>query len=143
MITYSGSEWGRGDGVNNTPPIRPRPFARMPKEELRVVLTKAQYKDNIHESINSPSPNLWIECKKSTIQYGYYHITICTMLSLDSHHIVDLYCWVDELVEKPVDKKTGRPLSLSTEEVLTLLVWNALVLRQKTLKDLHRFVSMY
>lgn len=65
------------------------------------------------------------------------------MLFLYSHHIVDLYSWVDDLAGYPVEKKAGRPVSLSEAEVLTVLVWNALVLRQKTLKDLHRFVSMY
>jgi hypothetical protein len=65
------------------------------------------------------------------------------MLFLHSHHIVDLYCWVDDKVEYPVEKKVGRPLALSNTELITLLVWNAIILRQKTLKDLHTFVSMY
>jgi hypothetical protein len=65
------------------------------------------------------------------------------MLFLYSHHIVDLYCWVDDLVEYPVERKIGRPRSLKDSEIITLLVWNALMLHQKTLKDLHRFVSMY
>lgn len=61
---------------------------------------------------------------------------------LRPHHIVDLYCWIDDLVPK-VPLRTGRPTLLSDAEVLTLLVWNALILRQKTLKDLHRFASLY
>lgn len=65
------------------------------------------------------------------------------MLFLYSHHIVDLYCWIDDLIEYPVDRKVGRPLLLSDAEIVTVLVWNALVLHQKTLKDLHAFVSMY
>lgn len=65
------------------------------------------------------------------------------MLFLCAHHIVDLYCWVDGEVEYPVEKESGRPALLVDSEVITILVWNALVLRQKTLKDLHRFVSMY
>ena len=66
-----------------------------------------------------------------------------TMLFLDSHHIVDLYCWVDGEVGYPVEKGSGRPSLLIDSEVITVLVWNALILRQKTLKDLHRFVSLY
>jgi hypothetical protein len=58
------------------------------------------------------------------------------------HHITDLYCWIDDLVPY-VSGRTGRPSALSESEVLTILVWNTLVLRQKTLKDLHRFVSLY
>ena len=68
---------------------------------------------------------------------------INTMLFLYAHHIVDLYCWVEDSLGYPVERKTGRPRSLSDGEVITLLVWNALILHQKTLKDLHRFVSMY
>src|ERR1035438_4546090 len=65
------------------------------------------------------------------------------MLFLYSHHIVDLYCWVDDLVEYPVERKMGRPRSIEDAEIITILVWNAVVLRQKTLKDLHRFIAMY
>jgi len=63
-------------------------------------------------------------------------------LLLEAHHIADLYCWIDDLVPK-VPKRTGRPALLSDAEVITILAWNALILRQKTLKDLHRFVSLY
>jgi hypothetical protein len=65
------------------------------------------------------------------------------MLFLCAHHIADLYYWVDEMVEQPVEKKDGRPALLSASEVITMLVWNAMFLRQKTLKDIHHFISMY
>jgi hypothetical protein len=65
------------------------------------------------------------------------------MLFLCAHHIVDLYCWVDDLVGYHGDKKVGRPRDLTDVEIVTILVWNALVLRQKTLKDLHTFMLMY
>jgi hypothetical protein len=64
------------------------------------------------------------------------------MLELHRHHIVDLFCWVDELVSKP-EKKVGRPPALSESEVLTILIWNTLALKQKTLKDVHDFVQIY
>lgn len=38
---------------------------------------------------------------------------------------------------------TGRPALLSDAEIITLLVWNSIVMRQRTLKDLHRFISLY
>ena len=57
-------------------------------------------------------------------------------------HITDLCCWLDDLTPCAYVGR-GRPSSLSTNEILTLLIWNTLVLRQKTLKDLHRFASLY
>ena len=58
------------------------------------------------------------------------------------HHIIDLYCWLDDLVPN-TSGRTGRPRLLSDSEVFTILAWNTLVLRQKTLKDLHTFMSLY
>lgn len=61
------------------------------------------------------------------------------MFSLQAHHIVDLYVWVDETLPKPTSG-VGRPsLLLSRSELITLLIWNTLLLKQKTLKDLHAF----
>ena len=63
-------------------------------------------------------------------------------LSLQSHHIVDLYCWIaDQLPAVP--RRTVRPSLLTEAEVITILVWNTLVLRQKTLKDIHRTIQLY
>lgn len=61
---------------------------------------------------------------------------------LRSHHIIDLYCWVDDLVPAQVSR-IGRPALLSQSEVITILIWNTLVLRTKTLKDLHRSLWLY
>src|SRR5690349_19331349 len=66
------------------------------------------------------------------------------MLSLESHHIVDLYVWVEEaLPRKLPNPQGGRPPVLQDSELVTLLVWNAVVLHQKTMKDLHEFSRMY
>ena len=63
-------------------------------------------------------------------------------LSLQSHHIVDLYCWVAEQIPaKPY--RTGRPPLLTQPEVITILLWNTIVLRQKTVKDMHRAIRAY
>lgn len=64
------------------------------------------------------------------------------MLSLQSHHIADLFVWVDDLVPRE-PKRDGRPPSLSDSETITLLLWNTILLRQKTLKDLYRFALCY
>ena len=64
------------------------------------------------------------------------------MLFLQSHHIVDLFCWVDQRIEnKPYT--TGRPALLSTSEIVTILIWNTIVLKHKTLKDIHTFMCTY
>lgn len=72
-----------------------------------------------------------------------YSVTTHTMLFLDTHHIVDLYVWVDELVGQPVESKVGRPAILSETEIVTMFIWNVLVLHQKTLQDLYDFMSRY
>jgi len=65
------------------------------------------------------------------------------MLFLQSHHIVDLYCWVDDTISKPPPQKTGRPLSVSDSEVITMLIWNTVVLKQSTLKDIFDALCLY
>lgn len=66
------------------------------------------------------------------------------MLSLFSHHIVDLYCWVDDMLPQQLPSSSGgRPALLRSSELVTMLVWNTLLLHQKTLKDLHTFASLY
>ncbi len=65
------------------------------------------------------------------------------MLFLHTHHIVDLYCWVDECLPKQIHQKTGRPLSVSHTEVITILIWNTITLKQNTFKDIFNAVSLY
>jgi hypothetical protein len=64
------------------------------------------------------------------------------MLFLSSHHIVDLYCWVDDLLPH-AEKISGRPPTLSMSEVTTILVWHTVALRQKTLRTVYDTVSLY
>lgn len=64
------------------------------------------------------------------------------MLFLQRHHIVDLYCWIDTNLPTKKDR-IGRPSILTDSEIVTILVWNTLVLHQKTLKELHQTVEMY
>lgn len=65
------------------------------------------------------------------------------MLFLSSNHIVDLYSWVDDLVPKETRSKTGRPLSVSNSEIITILIWNTVALKQQTLKDIFVAVNLY
>jgi hypothetical protein len=64
------------------------------------------------------------------------------MLPLHVHHIVDLFCWVDDSVPSKVNS-TGRPPALRTSEVITILIWHTIQLKQKTLKDIYRHVDLY
>lgn len=66
------------------------------------------------------------------------------MLSLHPQHITDLFVGIDDLVPKQAASPLGgRPSVLTNSELITLLVWNTLVLHQKTIKDLHTFTSFY
>lgn len=65
------------------------------------------------------------------------------MLPLQLHHIVDLYCWVDDAITKTSVPTRGRPPVLSSPEVITLLMWSTMVLQQKNLKDVYRMLSVY
>lgn len=65
-------------------------------------------------------------------------------LFLESHHIVDLYVWVDDFLPNPVKSPHGgRPSLLRDSELITMLIWNAMVLHQKTLKDLWQFSRIH
>lgn len=65
------------------------------------------------------------------------------MLSLQPHHITDLFVIIDDIVAAEQKLKGGRPLLLSASEVITILLWNTLIVRQKTLKDIHQWFTMY
>lgn len=65
------------------------------------------------------------------------------MLFLQSHHIVDLYCWIDSLIATQEKRSFGRPQLLSDSEVLTILVWSTIALHQKTLRDAYDTMCLY
>lgn len=65
------------------------------------------------------------------------------MLPLHKHHIVDLYVWVDGRLPKKNYPKGGRPPLVFESEMVTLLLWNVMVLHHKTLKDIFDFTTMY
>lgn len=65
------------------------------------------------------------------------------MLFLQTNHIVDLYSWVDDILPKSLPQKTGRPLSVSDSEVVTMLIWNTVTLKQNNLKDIFDAINLY
>lgn len=65
------------------------------------------------------------------------------MLTLQNHHIIDLYVFVDDNLEKMCKHQVGRPALLSDSELITALIWNIFTVRQKLLKDIHKWLLMY
>lgn len=65
------------------------------------------------------------------------------MLSLEPDHITDLYVFVDDMTPIVREETRGRNALLSNSELITILVWNSLTVRQKTLKDIHNWLLMY
>ena len=66
------------------------------------------------------------------------------MLSVQPHHIVDVFCFVDTNVSEPVRPRGGRPKLVRDSEIITLLIWNCLTrTRQPTLKDVFRWALLY
>ena len=63
------------------------------------------------------------------------------MDALQRHHIVDLFVWVDDYLPKPSRAKGGRPPTLKSSEVLTILIWDGLSEPHKTLKDTYRWIK--
>ena len=55
--------------------------------------------------------------------------------------ITDLFVWLDDRVTTSV--AVGRPSLLSDSELLTILVWDTLVLKQKTIRDIYQWVRLY
>ena len=66
------------------------------------------------------------------------------MLSLHPNHIIDLYVLVDDSL--PLNFKSnirGRPSILTNSELITILIWNTLMVKQKTIRDIHKWVKDY
>lgn len=65
------------------------------------------------------------------------------MLFLQSHNIVELYCWVDTLLPTQPAAREGRPLLFSDSETITLLIWCTVVSKHKTLVDIYNALQVY
>lgn len=64
-------------------------------------------------------------------------------LSLQSHHIIDLYVLVDDYITEPAKPLGGRPPALRQSEVVTILLWNALTEPSRTLKQVHETIRLH
>lgn len=62
------------------------------------------------------------------------------MNTLESHHIIDLYCLVESRVPSVQKPQGGRPQILSDSELVTILLWNGLTVQQHTLKEIWRWL---
>ena len=65
------------------------------------------------------------------------------MLSLQKHHITDLYCLVDDILPKEKTSDVGRPALLTNSEMICILIWSSLISRNKSLKDIYRHLKIY
>lgn len=65
------------------------------------------------------------------------------MLLLQPHHITDVYCMVDDMLPKATNPTRGRPSVLANSELATMLIWNTLVVKQKTIKDIYVHMKLY
>ena len=67
------------------------------------------------------------------------------MQSLQKDHITDLYVLIDDMLPKKLKNgsQTGRPTLLENSELLTILAWNSLTVKQRNLKDLYNYTRMH
>lgn len=64
------------------------------------------------------------------------------MRALRSHHILPLYCMVDDSLESKAVGR-GRKATLRDSEVVTILAFNLLTCQQQTLRQVYDWVSQY
>lgn len=65
------------------------------------------------------------------------------MLVHNKEDITKLFVWLDDNLPKLKEKSLGgRPGKLRDSELLTIFTWNTLTVRQKTLKDIYRWVKL-
>jgi len=66
------------------------------------------------------------------------------MNALCKDNIVDLFVWVDDrLLELGISRRceVGRPPSLTSSEIATILIWDGLTETRKTMKNLYRYIA--
>jgi hypothetical protein len=64
------------------------------------------------------------------------------MLVLQKKDIISLYSWLDDQIPKPNQRRSGRRSILSNSELITILIWNTLTIKQKTLKDIYLWIKL-
>lgn len=65
------------------------------------------------------------------------------MQSLQKHHITDLFVIIDDTLVKREKPCGGRPNLMADSELVTIFIWNALTVKQKNLKEIHKWIKMY
>lgn len=65
------------------------------------------------------------------------------MRSLQKHHITDLFVLIDDLIPEEPKPLGGRPLLLTNSELITILIWNCLMVQQRNLKQIHKWIKIY
>jgi hypothetical protein len=64
-------------------------------------------------------------------------------LPLEADHILGLHVWIGQHLPPHPHPQGGRPSVLSDDDLVTILVWNAIVLHQKTMKDIWTFGRLH
>lgn len=64
------------------------------------------------------------------------------MLVPTKEYIIHLYVWVDDALPKVSNQEGGRPSCLTDSELMTILVWNTLTVKQKNLKDIYNWIKL-
>lgn len=64
------------------------------------------------------------------------------MLALTKEDIIHLYVWLDDNLPALKTSAVGRPSKLSDSELVTILVWNTITVKQKLLKDIYHWLNM-
>lgn len=77
------------------------------------------------------------------VQWESYELTQTTMPLIEKHHIIDLFCAVEELHPRSPRTGPGRPVLMSENEVITAVIYHILIERAHTLKDIHHNLIRY
>lgn len=64
-------------------------------------------------------------------------------MSLQLHHITDIYVLIDDSLLTKNQTKIGRRTILTNGELITILIWNSLTIRQKNLKDIWKYAKLH
>jgi hypothetical protein len=64
------------------------------------------------------------------------------MLALTKEHITELFVWLDDSLPALKFSAVGRKSKLTDSELVTILVWNTLTVKQKLLKDIYRWMVL-
>lgn len=63
------------------------------------------------------------------------------MHALQTHHIVDLFVWIDDLIPTEPRPLGGRPPVLKDSELLTVLIWDGLTEHHKNLSSIYAWIE--